>query len=154
MQSTIIVPMIRSSRIDQLNKGRLPKVGSGKIILSTKLRLYPFMPIQALMDEERFGRPVHIWTIKEILDLPGLSIWFYGLVKREDGSASVSEIYPGCGCCNFEIYKDDFDKRPEEEVIKEIYADIGYDILRWNPGALKAEYLKQREEEKSNRRRI
>jgi hypothetical protein len=104
------------------------KVGSGKIILSTKPRLYPFMPIQALMDEERTGRPVHIWTIEEILDQPGLSIWFYGLVRREDGSASVSEIYPGCGCCNFEIYKDDFDKRPEEEVIKEIYADIGYDI--------------------------
>lgn len=94
----------------------------------------------ALMDEERYGRPVHIWTTEEILDQPDVSIWFYGLVRQEDGSVTVSEIYPGHGWCSFEISKDDFDERPEEEVIKEIYADIGYDILRWNPTALKAEY--------------
>jgi hypothetical protein len=111
-----------------------------QIILSIKLRLYPFMPILVLMDEERYGRPIHIWTIEEILDPPGVSIWFYGLVKHEDGSVTVSEIYPGHGCCNFEISRDDFDKRPEEEVIKEIYADIGYDILSWSPAALKSEY--------------
>jgi hypothetical protein len=55
----------------------------------------------------------------------------------------VSEIYPCHGCSNFEISRDDFDERPDEEVIKEIHADIGYDILRWNPAELKAEYLKQ-----------
>jgi hypothetical protein len=98
------------------------------------------MPIQAVMDEERYGRPVHIWTIEEILDQPGVSIWFYGLVKHEDGSLTVCEIYPGHGCSNFDISRDDFDERLEEEVIKEIYTNIGYDILRWNPAALKAKY--------------
>lgn len=93
-----------------------------------------------MMDEERYDRPVHIWTAEEILDQPDVSIWFYGLVKQEDGIVAVSEIYPGHGWCSFEISKDYFDERPEEEAIKEIYADIGYDILRWNPTALKAEY--------------
>jgi len=92
------------------------------------------------MDEERYGSPVHIWTIEEILNQPGVNIWFYGQVKHEDGSVTVSEIYPGHGCSNFDISRDDFDERLEEEVIKEIYADIGYDILRWSPAALKAKY--------------
>ncbi len=92
------------------------------------------------MDEERYGRPVHIWTAEEILDQPNVSIWFYGSVRQEDGSVTVSEIYPGHGFCDIEISKDGFDERPEKEVIKEIYEDIGYDILRWSPAALKAEY--------------
>ncbi len=92
------------------------------------------------MDEERYGRPVHIWTAEEILDRPDAGIWFYGLVRQEDGSITVSEIYSGHGFCDFEISKDEFDEQPEKEVIKEIYEDIGYDILRWSPAALKAEY--------------
>jgi hypothetical protein len=52
----------------------------------------------------------------------------------------MSEIYPGHGFCDFEISKDEFDERPEKEVIKEIYEDIGYDILRWSPITVKAEY--------------
>lgn len=92
------------------------------------------------MVEERYGRPVHIWTAEEILDQPDAGIWFYGLVRQEDGSVTVSEIYPGHGWCNFEISKDEFDERPEKEVVKEIHEDIGYDILRWSPAALKAEY--------------
>jgi hypothetical protein len=131
------------------------------------------------MDEERYGRPGHIWTTEEILDQPDAGIWFYGLVRQEDGSIAVSEIYPGHGWCDFEISKDEFDERPEKEVIKEIYEDIGYDILRWSPAALKAEYpdadkvdwekeineclkdaipfeeyVRQREEEESSERRL
>ncbi len=33
-----------------------------------------------------------------------------------------------------------FDERPKKDAIKEIYEDIGYDILRWSHAALKAEY--------------
>lgn len=92
------------------------------------------------MEEEIYGKPIHIWTDDEIRDLPGAEIWFYGLVRQEDGRMVISEIYPGLGRSNFEISNDGFDDRPDEVVIKEIYADIGYDILRWNPERLKAEY--------------
>lgn len=77
------------------------------------------------MDEGRYGRPVHIWTAEEILDQPDAGVWFYGLVRQEDGSTTVSEIYPGHGFCDFEISNDEFDEQPEKEVIKEIYEDIG-----------------------------
>jgi hypothetical protein len=40
------------------------------------------------MDEERYRRPVHIWTGEEILDSPDAGIWFYGLVKQEEGGGS------------------------------------------------------------------
>ena len=63
------------------------------------------------MDEERYGRPVHIWTAEEILDQPDADTWFYGLVRQEDGSVTISEIYPGHGFCDFEISKDEFDER-------------------------------------------
>ncbi len=85
------------------------------------------------MEEETHGKPDHLWTGGEILDLPNASIWFYGLIRQEDGRTVVSEIYPGHGRCNFNISNDGFDDRLDEDVIKEIYADIGYDILRWNP---------------------
>ena len=92
------------------------------------------------MDEERYGRPVHIWTTEEILDQPDAGAWFYGLVRQEDGSVTISEIYPGHGFCDFEISKDEFDERPEKDVIKEIHENIGYDILCWSPAVLKAQY--------------
>jgi hypothetical protein len=52
-------------------------------IITTEPRLYPFKPILPLMDEGRYGSPVHIWTGKEILDQPDAGIWFYGLVRQE-----------------------------------------------------------------------
>ncbi len=92
------------------------------------------------MDEERYGRPIHIWTTEEILDQPDAGIWFYGLVRQENGRVTISEIYPGHGFCDFEISKDEFDERPEKEVVKEIYEDIGYDILHWSPATLKSKF--------------
>ncbi|MGA9098753.1 MAG: hypothetical protein WB392_07465 [Methanotrichaceae archaeon] len=46
-------------------------------------------------------------------------------VKQEDGKIVVSGIYPGHGRYSFDISNDGFDNRSDEEVIKEIYADIG-----------------------------
>jgi hypothetical protein len=91
------------------------------------------------MPEDIFGQPVHIYTQKEILEMPNYSLWFYGLVQDEiSGQIVLSEIYPGIGYSNFEIYKDDGDCKPVDP--KDQFADIGSDIMLRNPNQLKEEF--------------
>ena len=89
--------------------------------------------------EDSFGQPVHIYTSEEILDMPNYSLWFYGLVRDEtSGEIILSEIYPGIGYSNFEIYEDDGDCKPVDP--REQFSDIGSDIMLRNPKQLAEEY--------------
>lgn len=88
--------------------------------------------------EEIYGKNVHIWTEEEICEMHAYGIWFYGLVRDETGDITISEIHPGFGYCNWEIYPDDGDGKPLDPM--EQYAEIGSDILVRSPDQLAAEF--------------
>ena len=94
---------------------------------------------KAKADEDSFGQPIHIYTSEEILEMPNYSLWFYGLVQDEtSGQIILSEIYPGMGYSDFEIYEDDGDCKPVDP--KDQFADIGSDIMLRTPQQLAEEY--------------
>jgi hypothetical protein len=88
------------------------------------------------MQEELYGKMVHIWTDEEIQNLPCTENWFYGLVLQEDGHVVLSEIYPSIGRSDFELFKEADDDRSDEEFLTEIFSWIGSDILHWSPKSL------------------
>lgn len=90
------------------------------------------------MDDDLYGKRVHIWTDEEILALPTYHTWFYGMcLDEESGEIVISEISPSLGRSSFSIYKDDGDRKPVDPVYQ--YAEITYDFLNVTP-----EYLAQK----------
>jgi hypothetical protein len=90
------------------------------------------------MSEDIFGRPVHVWSEEEILQLPDYGLWFYGLVQENDGKILLSEIYPGIGYSNWSIYRKDDEGKPEDTT--EQWAEIGSDIVLRTPLQLELEF--------------